>query len=1001
MARPDGLAPGAAGLALAWLGGVAIARLTGATPVVIVLALGLATVVVAAGGGWWKVTRARFGEVVLPPVSTAGEPVPIDVRLAAARSASGSPVWLELHAAGELVGRGWAGGGPIEARFVARGEVTELDVTIRAAGALGLVWWRRRVRLTIDPHVVAPPAVAGTVVLERQLARRADDDLDRSGRTGAIAGDTDGVRAWREGDSERSVHWPSTLRSGELVVHDRHQPIDCRTVVRADADAVDPDAEAGAALAAALTALNAGDEVWVAVGRGDPVAVADRSAAIRWAATAPLGPPPGNARRGPRLQAWLQRRVEPETTARVAARWWAAGATAVALLMMAGSLGHGAAVRALAVVGVLAGAAVSARTVARGGELSVWIRAVVGGGALVSIAAIAAGAGRLEGLLAVLRGPLPQLLIVLIVLHGFECRDRRTIRVGLAISAVVVMYAAGFRVDRTLALWLAAWGICCGVSLALLARPTDSADSADSARHHPRLSRGVATVAVTAALTVGVLAVVPVPDGAARLTLPTFIDEQLPVGQPGALAGPDGTLRPPGDTGGDERSRQVSPSDYTGFAEALDTNVRGELGDQVVLRVRAGQPDFWRGQTFSTFDGRVWHADAEPGELLGAASVTIPPAFGDARLGLGRYTLPPESFTQTYFVEADLPNVLFHAYQPDELVIDAEVWGRQDGALRASTVLPAGSVYTVVSSRRPVTPEWLRRSGMVGARLSPMGRDAFARYLAVPDSTTAETRELAAELAAGYDTTYDIVRAYEAWIDANVTYDLYAPLPDEGEDAVHELLFDSRRGFCEQIASALVVMLRTQGVPARLATGYAAGRRDPVAGVWEVRASDAHAWAEVWFPEVGWQAFDPTAGVPLAGDARATTIGAGILSGATDWAGRHPARVAAGLAMPVAGVVAWRVVAELLRRRRRGGWGLLQDRFSALAGAPDGATNRRRAERWTAADDAAVAHEVAHRLDRAAFDPTWPGDQAVLADTRQLVDHLAKRHRDSREVRVP
>ena len=59
-------------------------------------------------------------------------------------------------------------------------------------------------------------------------------------------------------------------------------------------------------------------------------------------------------------------------------------------------------------------------------------------------------------------------------------------------------------------------------------------------------------------------------------------------------------------------------------------------------------------------------------------------------------------------------------------------------------------------------------------------------------------------------------------------------------------------------------MLRTQGVPTRVATGYAAGTRDRIAGVYEVRASDAHAWVEVWFPETGWQAFDPTASVPFS-----------------------------------------------------------------------------------------------------------------------------------------
>jgi hypothetical protein len=61
-------------------------------------------------------------------------------------------------------------------------------------------------------------------------------------------------------------------------------------------------------------------------------------------------------------------------------------------------------------------------------------------------------------------------------------------------------------------------------------------------------------------------------------------------------------------------------------------------------------------------------------------------------------------------------------------------------------------------------------------------------------------------------------------------------------------------------------MARTLGIPARVATGYVPGERDRVTEEWVVRASDAHAWVEVWFPGLGWQGFDPTAEVPLSGE---------------------------------------------------------------------------------------------------------------------------------------
>jgi transglutaminase superfamily protein/uncharacterized protein DUF4129 len=121
-----------------------------------------------------------------------------------------------------------------------------------------------------------------------------------------------------------------------------------------------------------------------------------------------------------------------------------------------------------------------------------------------------------------------------------------------------------------------------------------------------------------------------------------------------------------------------------------------------------------------------------------------------------------------------------------------------------------------------------------------------------------------------------------------------------------------------------VVMLRSLGVPARLAVGYTPGERNPFTGMFEVRASDAHAWAEVYFPGVGWQGFDPTAHVPLAGDSTAGPAGAGLFS----YLGRHLPRVPAWLVLSSGIGLASAVVAlavglllgqwRLRRQRRRG-----------------------------------------------------------------------------------
>lgn len=983
MIRPVGISAGGLGLAMGWVGGVAIARLTGATAVVIVLAAGVVLMAGAVLDGWFGALRTSIGEVVLPHASDQGTPVPLAVDITSPR-----PVFVEVLVRGEHVAEGWSGATRFvgEATFHRRGAVDELHVRIRTAGLLGLVWWGRRTGVPIRRHLVAPPMHDGHVPIERH-GRAADGDL--AGASGAISGEIDGIRPWRDGDSEKFVHWSSSVRSGELMVHDRRQNADQQWIVRARSGTAEPDEEAGAARRAIAGGLRSGVAVLAAVDQETPAPIDNLDAATEWAALAPLG-----VVRVPD-RSWRDRfrRVEPDATATRGARWWGAATTLVSLLMLTTSLSYSPFAHVLVALGVLAGAAVSARSLETGEPPSLLIRTLVGLGALAAFVLVVAASGRLDGLLAVLRGPLPQLLILLIILHGFECRDRRTARVGLGISAVVLMYASGLRVDGAIGWWLLTWAVAFGVAMAKLSVPTHHSRSpAQSHRGFVRTSVVRATgVGSAGVATVALLAVVPIPDGPARLTLPTLIENADDVPSTGGIAGPDGESRGAADAPvepGSDRAPAGQAGGYTGFAETMDTSVRGDLSDEIVMRVRAPEPDYWRGQTFGRFDGRRWYADTQIGTPRRGPTIDVPPAIGVVPLA---DDIEVDRFVQTYFLEADMPNVLFHAARPMQIVAETDVWTRPDGALRATTVLPEGSIYTVVSERARVDDAILRRQGTIGPQLSALGLEVFARYLDVPASTTPETRALADRLANGARSTYDVVRAYEGWLAANVEYDLNAPLPDPGEDAVHDFLFDSQLGFCEQIASALTIMLRTQGVPARLATGYVTGTRDEIAGVYEVRASDAHAWVEVWFPETGWQAFDPTAAVPLSADAQRDSVGADLAGALGTFVGEHPLRVALVIGGLLATVAAMQLLRLAVERRRRGRWGVLQDRFAALAsrrGVAGAAPNPVLAAAWTGADDELVARAVAERLDRIAFDPAYADEDHVFRDTRKLVGTL-------------
>jgi protein-glutamine gamma-glutamyltransferase len=973
--RPLGVSAGTVALALAWLGGAAIVQLTGAVAVLILLAVGLVAATAVVTAGWTALSRVALTTPELPTLVTRGEGFPIGVGVRTRR-----PVWVELLRGSEPIASGWTDGERFESAAVTatRGRFTELEVRVRASGSAGLIWWTRRATVAVPAVDVAAAVDDGRAHVERSSLVGAGE---RAGRAGAVAGEIDGVRTWRDGDSDKWVHWASTLRSGELVVHDRRQDADERWFVRARYGLPEPDIEAGVVRNALETGLRRGAAVSVAIGDAEPTPIDDADHAARWSATAELGPSADPAEPG---RWWQIGAAEPVHRSTFRARWWAAGATMISLIMLAGVVDAGPVTYGLILAGTTLGAVVSGRTLVSGAEPSTLVRTSVGVGSLVALLVVAASSGRLDGMLEFLSGPLPQVLIVLVVLHGFECRDRRSVRVALGVSAVVVMYAAAFRVDDRLVWWLFAWGIVLGVALVSLSDVPST-----SAR---RFSwRTAAAVSVGVAATIGLLALIPVPSGPAVLALPSLLRNESPSPVPGAVVGPDGEVRDDGSaTSGGDRAPAGQAGGYVGFSETMDTSVRGELGDDVVMRVRAPEPAFWRGQTFSRFDGRRWYADDEIGRLRSGPVIDIPSSIGNIALAPD---IEVDEFVQTYYFEQDMPNVVFHADRPVRVFIETDVFVRPDGAIRAATTLPDGAVYTVVSSRPRVDAERLRQQGTVPDRLTTFGERALADYLELPPTTTDETVALADQLADGAASTYDLVAGYQRWLAANVEYDLDAPLPDPGEDAVHDFLFDSRRGFCEQISSALAIMLRSQGVPARIATGYIPGERDRVTGVFEVRARDAHAWVEVWFPESGWQSFDPTAAVPLSADAAAGSIGAELVTGLTDLTASHREQltsVGAALSAVVGG--AW-LLLVLRRRRDRGRWGLLQDRFAHAArrrGAPTGAPNPELARVWPG-DSGVTAGRVAASLDRAAFDPTFTDDDASYRRTRELIGSLPAR----------
>lgn len=133
------------------------------------------------------------------------------------------------------------------------------------------------------------------------------------------------------------------------------------------------------------------------------------------------------------------------------------------------------------------------------------------------------------------------------------------------------------------------------------------------------------------------------------------------------------------------------------------------------------------------------------------------------------------------------------------------------------------------------------------------------RYLTLTDSVPSRVFRLANDLTQNDLTSYDKARTLEKYL-RNFEYTLDVDLPPLRRDMVDYFLFDLQKGYCDYYATAMVVMARSLGIPSRLAIGYYQGTYDEVNRRYIVTEADAHSWAEVYFPQIGWVPFEPTSG---------------------------------------------------------------------------------------------------------------------------------------------
>lgn len=305
-------------------------------------------------------------------------------------------------------------------------------------------------------------------------------------------------------------------------------------------------------------------------------------------------------------------------------------------------------------------------------------------------------------------------------------------------------------------------------------------------------------------------------------------------------------------------SGDLDRTQYYGFNRIMNQNLRGQMEPQVVMRVRSQAPGFWRVLAFANYTGQGWEiADKPPLQKIRrpdwSYQFDLPSVFR---------RLPTRSIIQTYTAVKALPNVVPALADPRQLFFPTQEMGLDaEGSLRSPVGLLEGMTYTVVSE----VPQ--RDRTRLGTASTTYSQKIQATYLPIPAAIAPRVRQQTEALLA--QSPKPLTSAYEKALylaqALKQNYQIQSDLPflNKNEDLVQAFLFRFKGGYPDHFATALTVMLRSIGIPARLAVGFGTGQFNPLTGFYVVRNTDAHALTEVYFPKFGWFSFDPIPGHEL------------------------------------------------------------------------------------------------------------------------------------------
>ena len=305
----------------------------------------------------------------------------------------------------------------------------------------------------------------------------------------------------------------------------------------------------------------------------------------------------------------------------------------------------------------------------------------------------------------------------------------------------------------------------------------------------------------------------------------------------------------------------------SGFSDKVNLGAIGPIkrDPSVVMRVELSdggeqevKPFYVRGMTFDRYDGRSWTNQLNHRRVLSEytpGTFTVRRTRSRSKPSLGHVV------RQNILLEALDTPVLFASPFVESV----------NGRFPAVEIDPSGALYLPYPNSSRIEYSVISRSNPVLAEdREPQATsypEGFIRhYLQLPGQSE-RIGALAREIADSKRANHEKIVAIREYLAHNYRYSLDAPLAGQSSP-LEEFLFTRKTGYCEHYATAMVIMLRAVGVPARLVTGFLSSEWNEYGNYYLVRQQDAHAWVEAHLPHSGWVTVDPT---PASGETIASS----------------------------------------------------------------------------------------------------------------------------------